>query len=275
MRSACVSLYSIDDNSALDDDDERVVPHEEVNMVVAQLKRITRSASLEFALRVGAVIIHHFYEGDTSCWRSRGPKTTSFRRLAQHPELPLSAGSLYRCVALFELCERLKAPSRWEYLGASHLRMVLGLAPDAQERLLAVANESRWTVKTLQSAVASEKTARIARGGRRAQALVSKSLRTVRKCLDDHMGVLAQLENFSGGEVEQSIRLIEETRLCLENLSQSLLEALSRREVGSSSNAANAVRDAEVLAPRSLPASLAASGRRQGHNAKGPVHRSE
>jgi hypothetical protein len=93
--------------------------------------------------------------------------------------------------------------------------------------------------------------------------------------LDDHMGVLAQLENFSGGEVEQSIRLIEETRLCLENLSQSLLEALSRREVGSSSNAANAVRDAEVLAPRSLPASLAASGRRQGHNAKGPVHRSE
>ena len=79
----------------------------QINIVVGQLKRLTRTANLEFALRMGGLIIHHFYHGDTAAWRTRGRKSASFRRLTRHAEMPLSAGALYRCVALYELCERL------------------------------------------------------------------------------------------------------------------------------------------------------------------------
>lgn len=194
----------------------------DIDIVVAQIRRLARTASLEFALRVGAVIIHHFYAGDTDAWRSRGPKTASFRSLARHPGLPLSAGALYRCVALFELCERFNAPSRWEHLGASHLRLVLGLPGDTQERVLVEANAKRWTVRTLQEVVSREKTARVARGGRHATPPLAKSLQRVRKCLDEHRDVLEQAWGVSSQELEQSICLVEEARLCLERLSSSL-----------------------------------------------------
>ena len=212
-------------------DNHDEVPGEVINIVVAQLKRVTRCATLEFALRVGAIIIHHFYDGDTSAWRSRGAKNASFRRLAQHPELPLSAGSLYRCVALFELCDRLKAPSRWEHLGASHLRLVLGLPPDVQVRVLTEANEHRWTVKMLQDAVSREKGMRVSRGGRRAQPAVAKSLRMLRKCLDANRSVLEEFGMVDSElEVEDSARLLEEIRSSLESFAQSIHVALRRRE---------------------------------------------
>src|SRR6478735_5141212 len=89
-----------------------------VDRVVEHLNRICRNSGLEFALQVGSVVIHHFYDGDVEAWRVRGPKAVSFRRLALHPQLPMSPGALYRCVALFELCDRLEAPSRWRNLGA-------------------------------------------------------------------------------------------------------------------------------------------------------------
>lgn len=195
---------------------------EEIDIVVAHIKRLARTASLEFALRVGSVIIHHFYDGNAEGWRSRGPKSSSFRRLAQHPDLPLSAGALYRCVALYELCDRLNAPSRWEHLGASHLRLVIGLPPSTQEKLLATANANRWTVKALQQQTLLERSARLTRGGRRARPAVTRSLLSVRKCLDDHREVLGQIGQLSLRDLEQSIRLVEETRTCLERLSQSL-----------------------------------------------------
>jgi hypothetical protein len=212
-------------------DDLEEVSGEVINIVVAQLKRVTRCATLEFSLRVGAIIIHHFYDGDTSAWRSRGAKNLSFRRLAQHPELPLSAGSLYRCVALFELCDRLKAPSRWEHLGASHLRLVLGLTPDVQVRVLTAANEHRWTVRMLQDAVSREKGVRASRGGRRAEPAVAKSLRMVRKCLDANRNVLEEF-GMAGSvlEVEEGERLLEEIRDSLESFSQSIHLALRRRK---------------------------------------------
>jgi hypothetical protein len=135
-------------------------------------------------------------------------------------------------VALYELCDRLNAPSRWEHLGASHLRTVLGLAPDAQERMLAAANEQRWTVKALQHAIARECSVRVNRGGRRAEPLISRSIKTVRKCLDDHRNRLGELDRLSQQEIEHDLQLLEEARLCLENLSQSLRAALARAEGG-------------------------------------------
>jgi hypothetical protein len=214
------ALAPVESDELIDTQDVRT--REEIDIVVAHIKRLVRSASLEFALRVGAVIIHHFYDGDTDAWRSRGPKMSSFRRLAAHPDLPLSPGSLYRCVALFELCERLKAPSRWEHLGTSHLRMVLGLPAAAQERILATANAKRWTVKVLQQEVLKEKSARLTCGGRRAEPPLTKSLRRVQKCLDEHRELIEHSSVVSTDELLQSRRLIEDARRHLDHLSECL-----------------------------------------------------
>jgi hypothetical protein len=203
---------------------------EEVEIVVAHLKRLARTANLEFALRVGALIIHHFYDGDTGTWRRRGPKTTSFRQLSRHPGLPFSAGALYRCVALYELCDRLSAPSRWQYLGASHLRAVLGLPSVMQEKLLATANSKRWTVKTLQEEALRQKTPRMRQGGRRAQPPIAKSLKSLKKCLDDHRSVLGRAEDVSPVDIELTLSLLEETKACIEQFSVSLRADASAAE---------------------------------------------
>src|SRR4051794_34652916 len=137
-----IDIYTCADPTSCHSEPE--VSDESIQLVVYQIGQICRDSSLEFALRVGAVVIHNFYDGEVNSWRGRGPKLHSFRRLARHPELPMSPAALYRCVAIFELCERLNAPARWRRLSASHLRTVLGLPPDAQEQLLATANKHHW-----------------------------------------------------------------------------------------------------------------------------------
>jgi hypothetical protein len=202
---------------------------EEVSIVIAQLKRIARAAGLEFSLRVGAVIIHHCYGGDINGWRSRGPKAASFRRLAQHPELPMSPGSIYRCVAIFELCERLNAASRWEHLGTSHLRLVLGMPPAAQERLLKAANSERWTVRALQKEVLRQHASRLMLGGRRMESPVTKSLKHIEKALVAHRELMIQAQRPSLGDVERSLKLISETEECLEQLKMLMVSIPSAR----------------------------------------------
>jgi hypothetical protein len=244
--AACVTRFSrfgVDEAVEIEPAGQEVeTSSEEISIVVAQLKRITRCANLEFALRVGAVIIHHFYGGDTAAWRSRGPKTASFRSLARHPELPLSPGSLYRCVALFELCDRLKAPSRWEHLGASHLRMVLGLPPVAQEKMLSAANENRWSVKTLGQVILREKAVRVTRGGRRAEPPVAKSLKSVNRSLDAHRAALGDADGLSPQDIAETMRLMEETRRVLVQLAECLNLATCQSKPPLLRHAANIVR---------------------------------
>lgn len=194
---------------------------DEINIVVVHIRRLARSASLEFALRVGAVIIHHFYDGQVDAWRSRGPKSASFRKLARHPGLPLSAGALYRAVALYELCERLRAPSRWEHLCASHLRLVLKLPAHVQEQLLARANAERWSVKVLHEVVSEQKVSQ-RRGGRRPEPPIERGLISMRRCMAEYRRTLEKLGALSRKDVESSIRLLEETRVFLDEVARTL-----------------------------------------------------
>jgi hypothetical protein len=195
-----------------------------MEMIVTQLRRVVRTANLEFALRIGAIITHHFFHGDIDRWRARGLKNISFRRLAQHPRLPMSAGALCRCVAMFELCERLNVPSRWEHLGVSHIRLVLGLAPTTQERLLSLANHEKWTVRALSQAVLRERAGHASRGGRRPEQPIARSLTSVRKCLEAHRDLLGQIKEPSPEDIRRSRALLGEIQCCLEEVSQLLVQ---------------------------------------------------
>ena len=206
---------------------------EQLDEVVHQLNGICRSSSLEFALRVGAVIIHHFYGGDMDAWRERGPKLNSFRRLSEHPDLALSAGALYRCVAIFEMCERLRAASRWRRLGASHLRAVIGLPSAQQEYLLTRANNERWTVQALQAKAQPLRAGRM-RGGRRAQSLLDKQLRTLDRCLEDWGRALESVGQQEVEKLEHSLHLLQKMKTSVEELAVAV-QAKRSRLVGTES----------------------------------------
>jgi hypothetical protein len=124
-----------------------------VDQVVTRINSISRAATFDFAMAVGSLIIESFYGGDLAAWRDRGPKDASFRKLAKHPALPMSPGALYRSVAMYELCRRLGI-SAWKHVSTSHLRLVLPLHSEEQERLLTSAEENRWPVRRMEEEIA-------------------------------------------------------------------------------------------------------------------------
>jgi hypothetical protein len=190
---------------------------ERLDEVVTQINCICRSSGLEFALLVGSVIIHSVYAGDTEAWRSRGPKANSFRRLAEHPDVALSAGTLCRCVAIFEICDRLGAASRWPRLGASHLRAVIGIPRDKQEYLLRKANDERWSSQTLRTQALRLSTGP-SRGGRRAQSELGKHLRRVDRWLQGYEQALDGVASHELNEIERSLQLLRKVKASVEEL---------------------------------------------------------
>src|SRR5689334_13682467 len=104
-----------------------VASGETIDSVVRELNDLHQAATLDFALRVGRIVIDRLYGGDVGVWRRQRSTDASFRKLAARSRrgLVLSASTLYRAVALCELCDRIAVSIRGN-LGAAHLRAVLG-----------------------------------------------------------------------------------------------------------------------------------------------------
>lgn len=136
-----------------------------VDEVVQGLCQISRAATMEFALKVGELVFQKIYGGDIEALRRRGPKDQSFRRLASHPSLPFSAATLWRSVAIFDLVQRFPGVVQMRHLGVAHVRAILGLPGDVQERILREAESERWTKERIEERAALHRQ-RSARRGR-------------------------------------------------------------------------------------------------------------
>jgi hypothetical protein len=204
-----------------------------VDEVVVELNALGRMATMEFALSVGRLIIDRFYGGEFMAWRSRGPKNASFRALAKHPELPMSPAALYRSVAMYELCVRLKGNS-WKHLSTSHMRLVLPLGPDAQQLLLQEAERRRWTVRQLELEIGKHAglTAKNGSGGlqkvqpaRRLKAM----MRALDRCLDASERLVGLDEGMMTDETRQMMAALEAR---LKTVCSALEESLARLDRG-------------------------------------------
>jgi hypothetical protein len=159
---------------------------DEVDHVIRQLNRLASGATFDFACSVGRLIVDRFYAGDLARWRARDPEThMTFRRLSRHPDLPMSAGALYRSVSIYEVCERLGI-TRAGRICTSHVRLVLPLPAVEQERLLRTAEANGWTVGRLDLEVAAllatGSLGQRVRGGRKRHGHLRRAMRDVEKC---------------------------------------------------------------------------------------------
>lgn len=124
-----------------------------VEAVVKELNAICKRATFDFAMAVGRLVVDRFYDGDLTRWRVRRAKGTSFRKLARHPDLPLSPSALYRSVAIYELIVKNRI-DQLSHVSTSHVRLLLPLPPDKQLQLLRAAEANRWTVARLRAEIA-------------------------------------------------------------------------------------------------------------------------
>lgn len=156
-----------------------------IDEFVETLRGLCSTATLALALRVGRLVVDTFYEGDLALWRACGKGHPSLRCLAKRQDLPMSAPRLYRCVAIYELSQRLPRVSTWKHLGSSHVRIVLGLPENEQEPLLELAELKKWTVQRLESEARRFRGAGVQRRGRPPQSEGSKRLSSIKRWLDE------------------------------------------------------------------------------------------
>jgi hypothetical protein len=209
---------------------ERAGTDDPIDCVVHRLNAICRDTALGFSLCVGKLIIDSFYGGDVGRWRARGPKTCSFRKLARHPALLLSPGALYRSVAIYELCERLGVNS-WKRVSATHLRAVLSLPPEHQQRLLLEAEAQGWPVRRLEQEVASLGPQRDRGGARRRSRLSTMTTKLNRFLQARHELLIPELTELSHPSVViETIETLERVRLACEAIEHRLRRSLSATE---------------------------------------------
>ncbi len=158
-----------------------------VHRLVLALNGLCKAATLQFALSVGQLVIRDLYSDDLGKFRTRDRKhELALRKVAAHTDLAMSPSMLYSCIAIYELCQRLRIES-WQHVSTSHIRRVLPLEPDAQAHLLRSAETGRWPVKRLEEEIIALQTrgsSLPARGGRRRSSRLRKWIHDFEKSLE-------------------------------------------------------------------------------------------
>jgi hypothetical protein len=194
------------------------VPDEVLDEVAAGIRHLQYEATLGFALRVGKLIVAKLYHGRLDEWRARAARDASFGRLAERLAGQVSAPVLYRCMAVYELAKRLGAGvSTWRNLGVSHVRAVLGLPQDEQERILAAAEQEAWTVDRIEEEAAGVR-ARLDNGVRRGRPPLPQCVKSIhqlrrfatrKELLLEDAAELRTLETAQLEELEQTVAALQ------------------------------------------------------------------
>ena len=167
-----------------------------LQLAVSDMVDLKRASALNFALRVGEIVVLRLFDGDIQKFRKHTLKDVSIRRLAERPDLPISPTRLSVAISVFEMWRRLSAvptsehlsavPTS-EHLGLSHYEAVLVAPRDQQRNLLERASVGYWSVRQLRDEVGEarvESTAHRSRLVRRAAALW-KGVRKLEQLLGD------------------------------------------------------------------------------------------
>jgi hypothetical protein len=118
--------------------------------IVARIRHITRTKTLEHAVDVAEVVAQGVYDGNLSLLRDRGEEYPLYRQVAYHRELPFSPKTLWTYLKVYELIRTFPKLRESPHLGFSHLRAVVNLPEGVQARLLQRAETDAWTSDRLE-----------------------------------------------------------------------------------------------------------------------------
>ncbi|HMR76995.1 MAG TPA: hypothetical protein PKD61_17870 [Polyangiaceae bacterium] len=204
--------------SALANDDS-------IERTVAEIRHLTRKAALDLALEIGEIVFRRIFDGDMKSVRKHGPKHASFRQLALHPELPMSATGLWRSVTMFELWLRLPQLKNCKHISANHIHAVLALPPRDQERLLKRAERQKWRASELWAQAAAR---RKGAGGRPPKLEIVKALDQLRRVAVVPLSTFSDrsvIRRMGEEEVEVALVTLDEIEQRLAALRAALREA--------------------------------------------------
>lgn len=181
------------------DEAQLVLPDDAIIEVVDGIREAQKKHGFALVQEVGRLIVEKFYGGDVSVLRDRSKTDGSLRQLAEHPDLPMSASSLYRAVAMHELIERHGGVAGWKHLGPSHVRAVLPLEEKVQKRILRYAENHSWTVDRIEEAVRKARDGEERHGGGRPPLpKFQKSINALRKYADNADDLFSELDKLDG-----------------------------------------------------------------------------
>jgi len=201
----------------------------EQSKLLLRLESIPRRNSLGTVLAFGDLLLDEVFDGDMLAVRE-GRGSTTLREVARSGRLGLSASTLYRYVAVADLCRRLGRRS-FMHLGVSHLRQVLPLPTEQQETLIERAERERWTVQKLKAEVQRRRhEGGGPRRGRRPRSGCRDALQHLRAWAG-HEGRLEGLDELARLQREEArgiLRMIRLARMDLEII-ESRLEVVRER----------------------------------------------
>lgn len=202
--------------------DERL--EQRVGHAIKELQGLARGAALGFALAVGRIVVETLYDGDLTAWRSRERKDHALRTLAARSDLPVSASALYRALAVYELSRRVGEHTMSStHLGLCHLRAVLGLSPELQQRLLELAEKERWTVVRLEREILGLRPGARPNGGRRPVAPYIRSIHRIHQLTSpEALQGLEEWTKLDAAELELLTQKLAQARDRLERMEQIL-----------------------------------------------------
>jgi hypothetical protein len=129
-----------------------------VDSVVRELQAIQRTSGLERTVAIGALVLNRFFGGSVVAWRDRRKnKNNSVRRLAEHPECPLSRAAINQSIGVFVIVQALPCVHAFKHIGAAHVAAVFHLDGNAQREWLERAEQRAWGVRQLRSEITRQR----------------------------------------------------------------------------------------------------------------------
>ena len=157
---------------------------DEIAAAARFVAELDRAAGIDRAEAIGSYILDRFYGGSVRTWRSRQKnKNNSLRRIAAHPDCPLSKSTLYRAVSVCVTKRTHPCVSTLKHISANHIATVAALIPEAQLEWLERASAEAWSVDQLQERLTGVRRACGDHRGRRPDPALKRAKSAVRTAI--------------------------------------------------------------------------------------------
>ena len=159
---------------------------------------VAKSAASKVALMsaVGERLFTEVFRSDPALWRSQSKtKGASLEKIAQQPgmaDAQWSRFKLHDAIEIYLMSKALDGLAAFPHLQPGHLVLVAGLELAEQQRLLAAAEQGRWSVRQISEAVGNKHSAAPSADAH-ALAELGTALRELARWSDESDGLVADL----------------------------------------------------------------------------------